>query len=276
MPNKISLFCGIVGGTARVISTPPSLTTTPSVGGATALAASDSISQEEWRVIPGFDGLYEVSSIGRMRSLQQHRCSKQRTPPKLMTPTPAVSRGGYLRVRLRRNGKPVTCSVHRLVLLAFVGEPSSPNMHGAHLDNNPSNNCVANLVWATCKENLSHRVAHGTAPRGERQHTAKITAADVVAIRRRRRAGESNRSIARDFPINSNEVSAIALGRAWPHINEPVAQPLDCRKLTAEKVAAIRSRHAAGESGVAMAREFGISQTNIYAVIRGQTWRHVA
>lgn len=116
---------------------------------------------EEWRAIPGFEGSYEVSSHGRVRSLDRivlHKDGNQRRcTGRVLRPNRDTR--GYLRVALS-SGRPVH-RIHVLVLEAFVG-PRPPGGSACHSDGNQLNNHVSNLRWDTQSENINDAVRHGT------------------------------------------------------------------------------------------------------------------
>lgn len=167
----------------------------------------------DWRAIPGFDGTYSIDPTGRVRSEPRfvtYRGSATRgVPARIVKPTMA---SGYAYVRLWKDGLCERVAVHRLVLLVFVGAPKADGMVAAHNDGNPRNNCVANLRWATAKENMADRVEHGTANRGERHGMSKLTSADVLRIRDDQR---TNREIAPEYGIHPATVSRIKRRADW-------------------------------------------------------------
>ena len=105
--------------------------------------------KEIWRDIQGYEGKYQVSNMGRVKSLNYRQTGKER-----------ILRGigtilGYLTVNLYQDGKMKTHKVHRLVALAFLPNPYNlPQIN--HLDENKENNCIDNLEWVSCKENINH------------------------------------------------------------------------------------------------------------------------
>lgn len=116
--------------------------------------------KEFWKPVAGFEGLYEVSSLGRVRSLnrevfQQGRIQKY----KGCIMSQLIGRHGYYSVRLSKHNKKKTFLVHRIVAEAFI--PNTDNLPVVnHKDENRKNNSVANLEWCT----IAYNVNYGTTP----------------------------------------------------------------------------------------------------------------
>jgi NUMOD4 motif/HNH endonuclease len=111
-------------------------------------------SPEIWMAIPDYEGYYEVSSMGRVRSLPRisHRGFKLKG--KIIKGSP--NQDGYLHLRLWKDGAKEIFRVHRLVALAFIRNPENkPRVN--HIDNNRSNNALSNLEWATHQEDVDHK-----------------------------------------------------------------------------------------------------------------------
>lgn len=104
---------------------------------------------EEWKPIPGYEGLYEVSNEGRVRSLNYHREGEVKGLKA------GKARGDYLRVQLYKDGKGKNRPVHRLVYEAFNG-PIPPGMQINHLDEVKTNNWLGNLEVCTPSENVNY------------------------------------------------------------------------------------------------------------------------
>ena len=104
------------------------------------------MNKEVWKDILGFEGHYQVSNLGRVKSI------KFRTERILK---PANNGYGYLFVKLCKNGEQKKFKVHRLLCQAFLPNPNNlPDVN--HKDENPSNNRVENLEWCDCKYNNNY------------------------------------------------------------------------------------------------------------------------
>lgn len=123
--------------------------------------------QEVWKSISGFDGYYEVSNLGRVRSLGAGQTHKT---PRILSEGRLV--GGYRSVVLSKNGVIKQCKVHRLVAEAFIPNPFGLPMIN-HKDENPSNNRVDNLEWCTARYNANY---------GTRNERLKAYARKVVQL----------------------------------------------------------------------------------------------
>jgi hypothetical protein len=128
---------------------------------------------ERWLDLPGFEGRYEVSDHGRVKSLRRRKSSGG-----LLT---QFGRAGYLSVMLCVNGSGKIHLIHRLVLLAFVG-PCPDGKEGAHKDGDPANNRLTNLYWATKKENAADKERHGKFRRAMRS-LRRLSPAERAFIR---------------------------------------------------------------------------------------------
>ena len=122
--------------------------------------------KEEWRPIPGYEGHYEVSNKGRVRSLtrivDERNGSKQKHHGKLLTTS--LNGRGYLRVKLYRNGTQRSLTVHRLVAKAFLGAPENDALVCCHNNGIKTDNRVTNLRWDTLSSNYHDMEKHGTNP----------------------------------------------------------------------------------------------------------------
>lgn len=117
---------------------------------------------EMWKDIKGFEGMYQISNKGRVRSLdravKQRNDSIQIKKGKVLVQT--KNHKGYYLVGLNKNNKKYMKSVHRLVALAFIQNPEKkPQVN--HIDGNKKNNDSSNLEWVTASENITHAIKTG-------------------------------------------------------------------------------------------------------------------
>lgn len=167
--------------------------------------------QEEWRDIPGWEGLYQASSDGQIRSLV--RQGKHR-----------LYGGGVLGQRLDVHGYPIVClnaggrkkspKVSVLVCKAFHGEKPLPGraFHAAHADGDKTNNKPGNLRWATPRENEDDKNVHGTHARGTRNGSSKLTDAEACEIYL---ATGTLTSIGERFGVHRSVVRRIKDRKCW-------------------------------------------------------------
>lgn len=174
---------------------------------------------ERWAPIPSFEGLYEVSSFGRVR----RSCSSRNAPSGYYLQG-RTTHDGYVKYSLFRRGRYRHMTGHRLVALAFLGSPPFPRAHVAHQDGNRKNNHLANLRWSTAVENEAdkkrHETARGARP-GERHHNAKLTAAIVAAMRRHATAGMKMSDIAHKFGVPKLTAYDAIVGKTWNTVTDP-------------------------------------------------------
>ena len=113
--------------------------------------------EEIWKPIPGYEDYYEASSLGRIKRLagwRNGRWGKIYVEEKLLTPHDCGR--GYCQVKFCVNGIRSQPSLHRLIAMTFIPNPSNlPQVN--HKDGNKLNNNVENLEWCTCAENSQHR-----------------------------------------------------------------------------------------------------------------------
>lgn len=131
---------------------------------------SDAI--EQWRPVPGFEGRYEVSDHGQVRSLDQRVRHGRGATTRLHRGrilSPSSASDGRRRVILYGVAPRATCLVSVLVLKAFVGS-APPGHECCHYDGDASNDRLTNLSWGTRSRNILDRVRHGTHNMASRSH----------------------------------------------------------------------------------------------------------
>jgi hypothetical protein len=114
---------------------------------------------ERWATVPGYSGAYEVSTWGRVRSMERIDSRGRRRQGKILSPGRSTS--GHLTVALCAGGVCRTFYVHRLVLQAFVG-PNPAGMEACHWNDDPTDNRLENLRWDTRGANARDSVRNGS------------------------------------------------------------------------------------------------------------------
>lgn len=172
---------------------------------------------ESWKEVPGFEGRYEVSSIGRIRSLPRVLNNGRGCPGGVLR---ATQRGGrYFYVMLGKDGTRHYFAVHHLVLMAFVG-PRSEGMEGCHFNGDSGDNSIENLRWDTSKGNHKDRIRHGRTGTvwGERHHATKLTDDSVRRIRALVSNGAIQRRVAEQFGVHPATICEIMKGKKRAHV----------------------------------------------------------
>lgn len=155
---------------------------------------------EIWKDIPGYEGRYQASSLGKVRRLVPNIAELKTYPNK--------KKKGYEQLVLCKDGVKTKCRVHQLVARTFLGE-KPPGQIVRHLDGNPSNNAIDNLAYGTASDNKRDDLWLN------QTRVAKIKPEYLTDIRARIARGETYVSIARDYGVNGECISAIAKGRTW-------------------------------------------------------------
>jgi hypothetical protein len=182
------------------------------------------MSEEIWRDIPNYEGFYQVSNLGNIKSLQRTiQCPSRwgglkglTTPERILKLNKMSS--GYQLINLFKNNKSKGFLVHRLVLTCFIG-PCPKGMECRHLDGTKDNNCLDNLCWGTATENQADRQQHGTKCIGTKNPMAKKTEKEIKEIRRLYSVGAYNQyELADMFNLTQTTVGAIVNHKLWRHI----------------------------------------------------------
>lgn len=172
---------------------------------------------EVWRDIPDYEGFYQASSLGRIRSVPRY-VNGPRGKPILLKGRimkPSAGPNGYLHFGASKHGKTTTTSVHRAVAMAFIdneeGLPVINHKNGNKLDNYPWN-----LEWASTSENIDHALDTGLRNDfGERSFHAKLSINDVKEILKLRADGASYSLLAAKFGVSRSNIRFIVAGRSW-------------------------------------------------------------
>jgi len=173
---------------------------------------------EEWRYVVGFEGRYEISDKGNVRSLLPRNRVARRPPPRRTIRFVRGIAGQYLGAHLQGEDKKVRVwTIHRMVAEAFIGQ-RPPGNDVRHLDGNPLNNNVENLSYGTRAENMADAVRHGVMQHGSQRHNAKLMDLDVVHIRQLVWSGLPRKDVATMYGIGRTQVLRIILRDQWKHV----------------------------------------------------------
>ena len=189
--------------------------------------------QEIWKDVVGYEGLYEVSNLGRVKSVariiyKDYRNSKtavikgiakQKRGEVIMQPF--LKKTGYYTVSLTKDHKKKTRMIHQLVAKAFIPNPLGKEMIN-HIDCNTQNNRVENLEWATNSENQLHAIAHGLKTDiGVNHNLSRLNEEDVRFIREHYKFRDTvynTRTLGETFGVSSSVISAIVLGKTYSSV----------------------------------------------------------
>lgn len=182
----------------------------------TVEAAGEAASEtEKWLPVPGWEDRYQVSDMGRLRSLTLFAGNCLR-PGRILKP---ALRRGYESANLCRDYKRTYVAVHRLVLLAFVG-PCPAGMNVRHGPGGRRDNRLANLSYGTFAQNTHDMIRDHTVSR--RGHLAvKLTPEIVIECRRRYAAGESPTVLANEFGVGDGTMVHAVTGKSWASLSIP-------------------------------------------------------
>jgi predicted XRE-type DNA-binding protein len=169
---------------------------------------------EMWKPVVGYEGFYEVSNRGRVRSARETRATKI---GRILKPSPIF---GYLYVVLARHGTARSTRVHRLVAHAFIGaKPDGLQIN--HKDGNKQNNCASNLEYVTAQRNTQHAIETGLrkSSAGEQNPTAKLKPSQVLEIRvLAAYSGMRQVDIGAIYGVSQSQVSSIFRRGTWAHV----------------------------------------------------------
>lgn len=173
---------------------------------------------EVWKAVPDFEGAYEVSNLGRVRSLDRVAIDRNGRPMRFRGKMLVAHKGGkgfYWHVTLCAQGILATRFIHELVAFTFKG-PRPPGAWIAHGDGDSDNNADSNLRHDTPAGNHADKTVHGTQPLGEDVHNAVLTAEAVRSIRVRSRAASGQ--LALEFGVSRACINQVRAGKTWRHV----------------------------------------------------------
>ena len=169
---------------------------------------------EEWRDVIGYEGLYQVSNYGRVKSFHNNGV-------RTLNPSFADYPGYYV-VNLTKNGKQQTQYVHILVAQAFIPNPENKS-YVNHIDGDKLNNCLENLEWTTPTENSRHAWRNGLikSRTGTKNLHSKLTPEQVRYIRVSYKPHDENFSmvaLARKFNVSKSTIYLVLARRTYKDV----------------------------------------------------------
>lgn len=234
-------------------------------------AMSDKAPAEIWRPVCGYEGTYEISSFGQVRSVSRVGVDGRLLKGRIMKP--GNDGHGYLQVSLTKNNIRGTFKIHRLVASAFVGGRTDEDNTVNHLDLNKTNNRADNLEWISQAGNNRHAATHGAEsaflnPRKRVLVTIEVLRGIQQDLLSR---ALSYPQIARKFGVSIGTVNNIRAGKQWkipecvtiqtsPLTESVVNIPNQNFRVDRKIVISILDDLSAGLTQRATARKHGVSQ----------------
>jgi len=166
---------------------------------------------EIWAWVDGYEGLYQVSTFGRIKSFYKNKIKIRR---------PTLSTGGYLQVGLHKKGDSKTFDIHRLVAKAFLPNPNNL-MEINHKFGNKFDNYYKNLEWCTDSENKQHAVKTGLIKIGEERTEAKFTDEQVCWIRENYKRNDKEfglKAMAEKFNVNARTITRVLRRETYKNV----------------------------------------------------------
>jgi len=173
---------------------------------------------EIWKNVKGYEGYYQVSNKGRVRSID--RVIPDGRKYKGCIRVLCNDKDGYPYVVLAKNGKNKTLKIHRLVATTFIPNPQNKYAIN-HIDGNKENNSVENLEWVTQSENElhAHRTGLKISIKGEQHKLSKLTEKEVLEIREKYIPKKySLTKLAKEYNVCFQLISQIVNRKIWKHI----------------------------------------------------------
>lgn len=186
-----------------------------------SIIQSNLFDEEIWKPVDGYEGLYEVSNLGRVKSIRYVARFKRHKELILVQSKDNNKTTCYLFVGLHRNGKCETKRVHQLVAGAFLPQPPTPTGKSRsssiinHLDSNPLNNRADNLEWTTYLGNVhwSYKT-NGQSP----VRNVRLTDDQVIEMRRLKAEGMTITALGKMFKCSVGHTHNVVNGKSFKHL----------------------------------------------------------
>lgn len=177
----------------------------------------ENLEGEIWKPVHGYEGRYDVSNMGRVKSLGRKGSGCRKYDFVL---SPGMGTSGYLMVNLSMDGVSKSTMIHRLVANHFV-ENTELKPEVDHVNTIKTDNRASNLEWVTSSENTIRGLNKGimNTAKGSMKKRSKFTEEQVHEIKKRLINGEQGAVIAKEFGVNKVSIYAIKSGKTWKHVS---------------------------------------------------------
>ena len=230
---------------------------------------------EVWKDVVDFEGLYQVSNLGRVRSVDHYvsyNDSMGRTIKNKFQRGKVIAvrdhEFGYDIVTLSKDGKPYTRTVHKLMGMAFLGKTEDDGLLVRHLDGNCKNNTLGNLALGTQLDNMADALAHNTVQQGEARYNAILTKEIVLAIREEKRLGAKNIDLAAKYGLTDIKVHQLVTGAKWKSVGGYIEGARPSKKLNETECKTLVTDRNSGMTYEKLREKYGISSTQITNILK--------
>lgn len=223
-----------------------------------------------FKEIPGFPD-YEIDQWGNIWSLKKNKPVRK---------FGASANKLYPTANLKIGKNFYKLNVSRAILSAFVGTKDS-TFHACHIDGNPVNTCLSNLMWGTAKENSDHKYTHGTVCFGEKSPVSKITDEQALQIRNEfKKIGiwkTNAKQLAKKYGMKYRNILIIVYGKGWKHLGGKISKK--CERLSDQSIREIRSLYKRQSHLVSNSKElslkYGVCRRSITQIAARKLYKDV-
>lgn len=183
--------------------------------------------EEIWKDIPGYEGLYRASNLGRIKRISFLHGKSQKQIKKEKILKPIRNKNGYYYITLSKNGSK-QYRLHRIILLTFLPTIDSYKLQVNHKNGNKNDNSLKNLEWVNCKQNIQHAFKNGLncgRRNSQNKLSKKVYQYDMNG--NKIKEWESTMQIERELAINNVSISQCCLNKIkyshdfiWRYENE--------------------------------------------------------
>jgi hypothetical protein len=176
---------------------------------------------EVWKDIVGYENFYQVSNLGRVKSLKSYLITKAGVvkPRHEKIMNQSLKSNGYKTIMFSVNNVQKRFYVHRLVAISFIKNLEKKSEVN-HLNCIKTDNRFENLEWNTSTENKNHAMNNNLFPKGEKSYSSKLTEKNILAIRRLYKINPNfnKRNIAKKLGVRDTTIHKIIKNKKWKHI----------------------------------------------------------